>query len=62
MKVCRWAKILGLRLSAVVVTGSRRFLVRKKCAVQDVLARIRRFRGKLPADFRFDRDEANENF
>ena len=31
-----------------------------KLSYQELLARLRRLRGRLPADFRFDRLEANE--
>ncbi len=26
---------------------------------QEIIARLRQFRGRLPADFRFDREDAN---
>ena len=38
----------------------RTFAVRKKPGADELLARLRNFRGKLPADFKFSRDEANE--
>jgi len=33
--------------------------VRKKPGKEAILARLRQFRGKLPTDFKFDRDDAN---
>lgn len=33
---------------------------RQQVAVDDVLRRLRAYRGRLPADFKFDRVEANE--
>jgi len=76
MQVSKWGNSLAVRLPAAVVEvlalkegddieieveGSRLFVVRKARAPRDVLARLRRFRGKLPADFKFDRLEAHEN-
>jgi antitoxin MazE len=44
----------------IEVLAARRFVVRRAADAKDVLARLRRFRGKLPADFKFDRLAANE--
>ncbi len=75
MQVCKWGNSLAVRLPAAVVevldlkegeqieievTGARRFAVRRGTGVDDVLARLRDFRGRLPADFKFDRLQANE--
>ena len=43
----------------VFIADERVFKVRKKPGKEAVLARLRQFRGKLPADFKFDRDDAN---
>jgi antitoxin MazE len=43
----------------VVIAGERVFQVKKKPGNDAFLERLRAFRGKLPADFTFDRDEAN---
>ncbi len=74
MRVSKWGNSLAIRLPAsviaalnlsegddieVIVADDRLFQVRKKNDKQALLARLREFRGKLPADFRFDRDEAN---
>lgn len=74
MQVSKWGNSLAIRLPAavvdvlhlqegddveVVVAGERSFQVRKKPGNDALLARVRRLRGKLPADFKFDRDDAN---
>ena len=75
MQVSKWGNSLAVRLPAAVVealqlregdeieievAGARAFAVRKRPGVRDLLARVRRLRGRLPADYRFDRLEANE--
>lgn len=74
MQVAKWGNSLAVRLPAAVVealklregddveidvVGTRRFEIKKKPAARELLARIRKFRGRLPADFHFDRLEAN---
>ncbi|MBO9331282.1 AbrB/MazE/SpoVT family DNA-binding domain-containing protein [Achromobacter xylosoxidans] len=44
----------------IAVDAPRTFGIRKKPGAEALLERLRAFRGKLPADFRFDRNEANE--
>jgi antitoxin MazE len=75
MQVSKWGNSLAIRLPAVVVEaldlkegddievhvlGPRHFAVDRKLSVAEQLKKLRKFRGRLPADFRFDRDEANE--
>ena len=75
MQVSKWGNSLAIRLpSAVVevlelkegddieirVAGTGTFEVERKPSREEWLQRLRRFRGMLPADFKFDRDEANE--
>ena len=36
-----------------------RFEIKKAPSARELLARVRKYRGRLPADFRFDRLEAN---
>ena len=43
----------------VHVADARTFAVARKPAREEVLKRLRAFRGRLPADFKFDREEAN---
>lgn len=74
MRVSKWGNSLALRLPAsvvktlelkegddieVVIADERVFQIRKKPGREDVLSRLRKFRGNLPADFRFDREGAN---
>ncbi len=74
MQVAKWGNSLAVRLPASVVealelregdeieihvAGSRQFGVASKPGRADLLERLRAFRGRLPADFKFDRDEAN---
>lgn len=75
MQVARWGNSLAVRLPVAVVQalglkegeevevhvqGNRSLELARKASPQELLARLRRFRGKLPADFHFDRLEANE--
>ncbi len=74
MQVSKWGNSLAIRLPVAVVNAlqlregddievliaeNRVFKVRKKPDSQTILKRLRKFRGKLPADFKFDRDDAN---
>ena len=74
MRVARWGNSLGIRLPKAVVdalhlvdgdeieihvVGDRSFQVARKRTKEESLARIRELRGFFPADFTFDRDEAN---
>ena len=75
MQVAKWGNSLAVRLPAAIVealalkegdhieiyvAGAREFEVRRRPAARELLARLRKYRGKLPADFRFDRLDANE--
>jgi antitoxin MazE len=74
MKVARWGNSLAVRLPAAVVrtlglregdnvemqiAGPRSITVAKTLDVREALARLHKFRGRLPAGFQFNRDEAN---
>ncbi len=74
MQVAKWGNSLAIRLPAVVVDAlalregddievvvddARRFAVRRKPDTETLIARLRDYRGQLPADFTFSRDEAN---
>jgi antitoxin MazE len=76
MQVAKWGNSLAVRLPAAVVealqlkegddieiqvTGERAFEIGKKASNQELLSRLRKFRGRMPTDFKFDRLEANEN-
>ncbi len=75
MQVAKWGNSLAIRLPAAVVealklkpgdeieiqvAGARAFEVKRRPAPHELLAALRRFRGRLPAGFRFDRLEAHE--
>ena len=75
MQVAKWGNSLAVRLPAAVVAalklkegdeieihvaGARTFEVKKRSQPRELLERLRRFRGRLPADIKFDRLEANE--
>ena len=74
MQVAKWGNSLAVRLPAVIVEAlelkegdeveihvadSRVFGLARKPGREELLQRLRKFRGRLPADFKFDRDEAN---
>jgi antitoxin MazE len=42
------------------VLGARSVEIGRKPGARDLLARLRKYRGRLPASFRFDRIEVNE--
>lgn len=75
MQVSKWGNSLAVRLPASVVdalglkagddidiqvAGRNSFAITKKPGARALLAQLRKFRGRLPADFRFDRLEANQ--
>jgi antitoxin MazE len=75
MQVAKWGNSLAVRLPAAVVEAlelqagdeieiriadRRTFEISRKPTKSDLLQRLRAFRGRLPADFLFDRDEAND--
>ncbi len=74
MRVAKWGNSLAIRLSRTVVEAlelkegeevelhlldSREFAVARKPDKKELLQRLRTYRGRLPADFKFDRLEAN---
>jgi antitoxin MazE len=75
MQVAKWGNSLAIRIPAAIaralelregdevevhVEGAREFALARKPTREDLLKRLRAMRGRLPADFVFDRDEANE--
>ena len=76
MQVSKWGNSLAVRLPAAVVevlglkegdaieievASARKLGVRRaEEGDRQALARLRSYRGRLPADFKFDRLEANE--
>jgi antitoxin MazE len=74
MQVAKWGNSLAVRLPASVVNAlklkegdeieihvadEREFAVSRKPGREELLRRLRAFRGCLPADLKFDRDEGN---
>ena len=74
MQVAKWGNSLAIRLPAAIVellelkegdeieirvADGREFDVSRKPSREELIKRLREFRGSLPADFKFDRDEAN---
>ena len=74
MQVAKWGNSLAVRLPVAVVealelkegdeieihvASNRQFGVARKPGRDELLRRLRAFRGRLPPDFRFDRDETN---
>ncbi len=75
MQVAKWGNSLAIRLPAAVVEalglkagddiavhvhGDRRFAIEKQPGALELIKKLRKYRGRLPADFNFVRDEANE--
>jgi antitoxin MazE len=75
MQVARWGNSLAIRLPKSVVdalrlkegdsvevhvAGPHSFAIERAPSPHELLKRLRKFRGRLPAGFRFDRLEANE--
>ena len=75
MKVAKWGNSLAVRLPTEVVKaldlkeddnidlhveGARSIAIGKSPGAKALLARLRKWRGRLPEGFRFDRLEANE--
>jgi antitoxin MazE len=74
MQIAKWGNSLAVRLPAAVVEALELKVgdeieihvadagalgVARKPGREALLKRLRAFRGRLPADFKFDRDEAN---
>ncbi len=74
MQVSKWGNSLAVRFPAALVqaldlkegeeidlhlVGTRSFEVVKKPSARELLERLHQLRGRLPADFHFDRLEAN---
>ena len=75
MRVAKWGNSLAIRLPAAVVealelkigddveihvAGRRSIEAGKVPGRREILERLRKYRGRMPADFKFDRLEANE--
>lgn len=75
MQVAKWGNSLAVRLPAAVVealslkegddieiqvAGERSFDIKRADSPRELLARLHQYRGRLPANFKFDRLEAHE--
>jgi antitoxin MazE len=75
MQVSKWGNSLAIRLPAAVVealglkegdsieihaAGKRTFEIDKAPDARQLLSRLRKYRGRLPKNFKFDRLEAHE--
>ena len=74
MKVAKWGNSLAVRLPSAMVEafdlkegdeieihadGRLDMEIVRKLSREELIERLRAFRGSLPADFKFDREEAN---
>ena len=74
MQVAKWGNSLAVRLPVAVidelglkegddiqitVKGKDKMEVEKKRGVEDMLETLNKFSGRVPLDFKFDRQEAN---
>ncbi|MBL0923759.1 MAG: AbrB/MazE/SpoVT family DNA-binding domain-containing protein [Sphingomonadaceae bacterium] len=74
MQVAKWGNSLAVRLPAAVVDAlklregddveihiadARSMGIARKPGREEMIERLRKLRGRIPADFKFDRDEAN---
>ena len=70
MQVSKWGNSLAIRLPVsvvealglregddveVAIVGERVFEIQRKPTKEELLARLRQYRGRMPADFKFDR-------
>jgi antitoxin MazE len=75
MQVAKWGNSLAVKIPAAViealelkegdnieihVLSESVFEIEKKPSPQELLTRLRQYRGRLPVDFKFDRLEAHE--
>ena len=75
MQVAKWGNSLAVRLPAAVVEAlqlqdgdeveiraddPRSLTIAKKPDIEQMLQALRRFRGRMPKDFKFNRDELYE--
>ena len=74
MKVLKWGDSLAIRLSSsvvealelqegddieVIVADSRVLEIQKKTSRKESLDQLKQYRGRIPADFKFDQEESN---
>jgi antitoxin MazE len=74
MQISKWGNSLAIRLPAAVVealglregddvtvhaAGKRTLEIERTPGTEELLARLRKYRGRLPKDFKFDRLDAH---
>lgn len=74
MKIAKWGNSLAVRIPRDVAEalgfeegrevsfragGDGKLIVEAKLTKEEALERLKKFRGLLPADYKFDREEAN---
>lgn len=74
MQIAKWGNSLAVRLPAALVEalglkegddielradGLKEWSIARKPDREELMRRLRNYRGWLPSDFKFDRDEAN---
>jgi antitoxin MazE len=74
MRIAKWGNSLAIRLPSAVIEAlglregddvqvhvldTRDFAISRKPSRDELLKRLRDFRGRLPADFKFEREDAN---
>lgn len=75
MQISKWGNSLAVRIPASIVEvldlkegddieirvqAERTFELARKPSRKELVERLKKFSGQIPADFRFDRDFANE--
>jgi antitoxin MazE len=75
MRVTKWGNSLAVRIPAAVAKGLElkegddieiriadqlELKVSDRAGREELLKRLLKFRGRMPSDFKFDRDEAND--
>lgn len=74
MQVSKWGNSLAVRLPAALVeqlelkegdhvqikpAGNKQLTIGRQAEIDALFESLRKFRGRLPANFKFNRDEAN---
>jgi antitoxin MazE len=75
MQVAKWGNSLAIRLPASLVealelqvgdeieihiAGAREMEIARRPTRDDLMQRLQAFRGRIPTDFKFSRDDAND--
>jgi antitoxin MazE len=69
MRLAKWGNSLAVRIPAALIAQMNLregdevevdIRLQKRAAALPILAELRQFRGRMPAGYRFNREEANE--